>query len=238
LPWNVSEGKDTAVSVTRLKIPSKAKSEYEKACDANNKGKFEEAERHARSAIEKFENYPTAWVILGVILEEEHKGQEAREACDHAMTVDAKYVPAYLCGAEFSARNQEWEQVSNLASSALGLNSAGDGYAYYYRAAALFHQNNLTDAKKSALQASELDANHSDVPLYFLLAQIYEAEGNKTEAVAQLRQILKHHNAPEQEAAAKQYLSDLESPAGTKQTNPCSAPPCSENHANGTTETR
>ena len=68
---------------------------------------------------------------------------------------------------------------SNLSNLALGLNSEGDGYAYYYRAAALFHMKNLVEAKKSALQASEIDVHHNDVPLYFLLAHIYEAEGDK-----------------------------------------------------------
>ena len=129
LPWNVSEGRDAAVSVTRLKVPMTARSEYQKACDANNNNKFEDAELHARRAIDKFQTYPAAWVMLGMVLEEQHKRQEARDACDHAMTVDSRYLPAYLCQAEFSARNREWDRVLNLANLALGLNSAGDGYA-------------------------------------------------------------------------------------------------------------
>ena len=216
LPWNVSEGRDTAVSVARLKIPSKAISEYEKACDANNKNEFEDAELHVRSAIEKFQTYPAAWVMLGMVLEEQQKGQEARDACDHATTIDSKYLPGYLCQAEFSARNREWEQVLNLANLALGLNSAGDGYAYYYRAMAFFHMRNLAEAKKSGLQSSELDVNHDDVPLYFLLARIYEAEGDKAEAEAQLRLILKHHTDPQKEEAAKKFLARLESQPDTK----------------------
>lgn len=210
-PWNLSEGKDTAVSVTRLEVPSKARSEYVKACDANNKNKFDDAERHARSAIEKSENYPAAWVMLGMILEEQHKDKDARDACDRASSIDSKYLPAYLCQAEFSIRDQEWDEVLNLANLALGLNSEGDAYAYYYQAAAYFHSNNLVDAKKSALQASEIDVNHNNVSLCFLLAQIYEAEGNKAEAASQLRQILKRHSAKEQEDAARQELAKLDS---------------------------
>jgi len=216
LPWNVSEGRDTAVSVTRLKVPSKAISEYEKACDANNKNEFEDAELHVRSAIDKFQTYPAAWVMLGMVLEEQQKRQEARDACDHATTIDSKYLPGYLCQAEFSARNREWDQVLNLANLALGLNSAGDGYAYYYRAAAFFHMKNLVEAKKSALQASQIDVNHDNLPLYFLLAQIYDAEGNKEEAKAQLRLILNHHTDPQKEVAAKKFLAKLESRPDTK----------------------
>jgi tetratricopeptide (TPR) repeat protein len=216
LPWNTSEGRDTAVSVTRLKVPGKARSVFEKACDSNNKGKFDTAEQQVRAAIDTFKDYSAAWVLLGVVLEEQHKRAEGREACEHAMTIDTKYAPAYLCQAEFSTREQEWEQVSNAANTALGLNSSGDGYAYYYLATAQFHSNHVSEAKKTALQATEIDVNHEDVPLYFLLAQIYEAEGNKPEAEAQLRQILKHHAAREQEAAAKQYLADLQSQPAAK----------------------
>lgn len=216
LPWNASEGRDAAVSVTRLTVPSKARSDYEKACDSNNNNEFKDAELHVRSAIDKFQTYSAAWVMLGMVLEEQHKGQEARDACDHAMTIDSKYLPAYLCLAEFSARNREWEQVLNLSNLALGLNAGGDGYAYYYRAAALFHMKNLVEAKKSALQASEIDVNHNDVPLYFLLAHIYEAEGDKIDAEAQLRLILKHHTDPQQEGAAKTFLAKLESQPDTK----------------------
>jgi predicted Zn-dependent protease len=216
LPWNASEDRDVAISLTRLQIPSKAKSEYEKACDANNKKKFDEAEQHVRSAIEKFQSYAAAYVMLGVVLEEKKKDQDARDACDHAMTIDAKYLPAYLCKAEFSSRGQDWDAVLNLASMAIGLNSMGNGYVYYYRALALFHMNNLDDAKKSALQAAEIDVSHSQVPLYFLLAQIYEAQGARAEAVAEMRKLLKHHTDKQQEDAAKQYLAQLESQQDAK----------------------
>jgi tetratricopeptide (TPR) repeat protein len=216
LPWNVSEGRDSVVSVTRLKVPSNARSEYVRACEANNKNEFGDAEQHVRSAIDKFQTYSAAWVMLGMILEEQNKGQEALDACDHAIAIDSKYLPAYLCQAEFSARKREWEQVLNVANLALGLNPTGDGYAYYYRAAAYFHTKHLAEAKKSALKASEIDVNHNDVSLYFLLAQIYEAEGDKTEAEAQLRLILKRHTDPQREDAAKKFLAKLESQSDTK----------------------
>ena len=211
LPWNVPEVRATTVSVSRLSVPSKARREFEKACDANNKSKFSEAEQHVRGAIDKFQNYAAAWVMLGVVLEEQHKKDEALDACSHATTLDSTYLPAYLCKAEFASRNQEWEQVLNLANLALGLNSEGDAYAYYYRSMAYFHMSNFVEAKKSALAAEDIDITHKQTTLFFLLAQIYEAQGDKANAAAQLRQILKHHQDRDQEEAAKQYLAKLDS---------------------------
>lgn len=209
LPWNISVEKETAVSVASLKVPALARGEYEKACDANNKNKFVEAEQHARSAIEKFQSYSAAWVMLGMVLEEQNKRPQALDACEHAVTVDSRYLPAYLCQAEFSARDREWQKVLNLADLAAGLNPSSDTYSGYYRAAALFHLKNLAAAKKSALAASELDVKHENVPLYFLLAQIYKAEGDAMDAAAQLRQILKLHLSPQDEATARKMLDQL-----------------------------
>lgn len=216
LPWNVPDVRATTVSVATLKVPSKARRDFEKGCEANNKNKFDEAQQYVRSAIDKFPSYAAAWVLLGLVLDEQRKTQEGREACLRATTIDPTYLQAYLCQAEFSARNQEWGQLLSLANVALGLNSEGDGYAYYYRAMAYFHMNNLIDAKRSALQAARIDINHNYVPLYFLLAQIYDAEGDSADAAAQLRQILKHHNDRQREDAMKRYLAKLESEQATK----------------------
>ena len=210
LPWSLSAAPTTALSVTTLKVPSKARGEYEKACNASLRKKFEDAERYSRRAIDKFQDYAAAWVMLGVVLDEEHKEQEARDACSRAATIDGKYLPAYLCLAEFSARNREWERLLTLANAALGLNSENQGYAYYYRAMAYLYLHKPKDAQESALKAAQIDVNHNYVPIYFLLAQTYDAEGDKPAAAAQLRQLLKHRITREQQDAVKQYLATLE----------------------------
>jgi predicted negative regulator of RcsB-dependent stress response len=215
LPWNLSAAQAAPSHVATLKVPSKARGEYEKACIASQKKKLEEAEQHLRRAIDKYKDYSAAWVMLGVVLDEQQKVQEARDACSHVTTIDAKYFPAYLCLAEFSARNQEWERLLDLANVALGLDSENDEYAHYYRAMASFYLNNLVDAQKNALQAAEIDLNHNYLPLYFLLAQIYAAQGDKVAAAAQLRVALKNHNDPAQEEVAKRYLAKLETAATT-----------------------
>jgi tetratricopeptide (TPR) repeat protein len=210
LPWNLSAAQAAASTATKLKVPSKARGEYLKACDAFQKKNMEEAEHHLRRALDTFKDYSAAWVLLGVVLDEHHAEQEARNACSHATTIDAKYFPAYLCLAEFSARNQEWERLLDLSNVALGINSENDGYGHYYRAMAYFYLNNLVDAQKNALQAAQVDLNHNYLPLYFLLAQIYAAQGDKVAAAAELRAALKNHNDPAQGDVAKRYLAKLE----------------------------
>ena len=215
-PWNLKTMRSSTVNVSNLKVPSNARDEYEKACEASNKNRFREAEQHAQSATEKFKDYSAAWVLLGVIFEKQHKSQEARDACSHAAKVDAKYLPAYLCVAEVSVRDRDWEQVLSSADLALGLQSEGDPYAYYYRAIAYMHLNDTIEAKKSALRAAEIDFNHDEPSVLLLLAEISEREGDNANAIIQLQQFLKHPNGRQQEDAARQLLAKLESQQSSK----------------------
>ncbi len=215
-PWKLSGVRATTVSATKLKVPAQARREFEMACDASNKNDFPAAQQHARNAIGKFQSYSAAWVLLGMILEGQHQTQEARDACSHAATADANYLPAYLCGAEVSARNQEWKEVLTSADLALGLKSEGNAYPSLYRAKAYLHMNNLAEAKKSALQGIEIDVNHYEPSLYFVLAQIYERDGDNANAMVQLQELLKHNPDLAQEDMAKQYLARLESQQSPK----------------------
>jgi tetratricopeptide (TPR) repeat protein len=210
LPWKLSEVRAGTVEVQTLSIPSGAKHEYQKACDASKKNKYDEAEQHARAAIEKIEKYPAAWAMLGLSLAGQQKLDDAQEACAHAAKADPAFLPAYLCSAEVSTRKAEWKQVLTASNMAIGLNLGGDSYAFYYRATAYLHLNNLDEAKKNALQAAQIDANHSEPSIDLLMAQVYEREGDKAHAIAQLQQLLKRRPDRQTADEANQRLASLQ----------------------------
>lgn len=210
-PWKRPAERPTTVSVARLKVPSKARDEYDEACEAFSKSKPDQAEEHARSAIQKSQGYPAAWVLLGLVLEQQQKSGQAREACSHAATIDAKYLPAYLCAAEIATRSRDWDRVRNSAEIALSLDPEPDLYAYYYEAKAYLYTNHVSEAKKSALQALHLEANQDEPSLFFLLAQIYGREGDTADAIAQLKEFLRRPTDLPAENAAKRFLAELES---------------------------
>lgn len=215
-PWNLAMARAATVSVGTLHVPLDARREFEKACDASNKNRFAEAELHARGAIDKFRNYAAGWVMLGVILEEQHKSAEAREACSRAVVVDAAYLPAHLCAAEMAVRNRAWQDALNAADLALSVNPDGDPYARYYRAMAFLHLGRTAEAEKEALRAAEIDVTGREPSLHFLLAEIYEREGDRANALAQLREFLKRPTGRQQEDRARELLAKLESPPPAK----------------------
>jgi tetratricopeptide (TPR) repeat protein len=211
LPWNLSDVRGATVSAIRLGVPSKARNEYNKACDAFKKKELPAAEQHVRGAIQDYSNYVAAWVMLGQVLQDEQKMAEAHDACSQALSVDPTYLPPYLCMADLLDRQSQWDDLVALSDRFSGLNLVGDRYAYYYRAEAFFHTSKLSEAQKNASKALAIDDEHHLPDLYFLLAQIYGKQGDVVDAAAQVREFLKFSNNRLEKDAAKQYLSELQS---------------------------
>jgi tetratricopeptide (TPR) repeat protein len=198
------------VAVSELKIPEKAQNEYRTGCSAIRNKNFSEAEKHLRKAIQQYDKYQVAWVVLGQLLESQQKLDEAHQACTHAFGVGAGYVPAYLCAADISAHQQNWEDVLKMSGRSLEIDPGTNVIGYDYNAAANFNLHNLPKAEQSALRAIEIDRTNTDPRVHFLLAQIYEAQGDTTNEVAQLREYLKYATDPNDVVMVTSYLSTLD----------------------------
>jgi tetratricopeptide (TPR) repeat protein len=212
------------VAATTLSVPPKARKEYSDACAALKDKKTESAETHLRNAVQEYPSYSVAWVTLGQLLAAENHTEDARNACAQGSAVEPKYLPAYLCLAEIAAREKAWGDVLLLSNRALDLDPSTTAISYEYNAAANLRINKLDDAEKSALRALSIDKDNTDPRAHFLLAQIYEAKGDRPNEITQLREYLKFAKDPDDVAAANQYLSQLEqslasagNPAGQKE---------------------
>lgn len=197
------------VGVTNLQISSKAKKDYSSGCNAFRDGKFDSAEENFRKAVNDEPKYVTAWVTLGQLLAARLKLDDAKAACSTAQSADSLFVPAHLCLADIAARSGQWDDALKLSSRALEIDPSNNPAAYDYNAAAQLNLHHVQDAEKSALKAIEIDRNHSDPRVHFLLAQIYEAEGDHDKEAVQLREYLKYASGADA-AMVKQYLSKLE----------------------------
>jgi len=198
------------VGISDLQIPDRARREHENGCVALKNGKIADAENHMRRAVKQWPKYWAAWVVLGQVLEVQQKTKEARDACSQPLASSTNYLPAFLCLADISARSENWNKVLALSTRALAIDSTTVAVAYDYNAAANLHLHNLPEAEKSALRAAELDKSNTDPRVHFLLAQIYEAKGDRVAEAAQLREYLKYASNPNDAAMVKKYLSNLD----------------------------
>jgi tetratricopeptide (TPR) repeat protein len=216
LPWDLPDVRGATVSAVRLGVPGKARSQFEKACGAYKKKKLPEAEQHVRDAIQQYSKYLAAWVMLGQVLQDEQKMDEAHDACSQPITVDPTYVPPYLCLAGLLDREKQWDDLLTWSDRFRGLNLPGDMYAYYYRGLSLFHLRKLPEAQESVTKAIGIDSQHHQPGLFFLLAQIYGQQGDVVDATAQINQFLKFSNSRQDKDSAKEYLSELRSQQNAK----------------------
>jgi tetratricopeptide (TPR) repeat protein len=210
--WTETGVHSPTVSAKRLAVPSKAVSEFQRACGAFKGRKFLDAEQHLHNAIEFYSDYVAAWVVLGQVLESQKKITEAHDACSKARELDPEYVASYLCLAEFAANDSDWGKVSELSGRALALDPVGNPYALYYAADAGLHLNQLSQAEMHAQAAVKLDSWHHLPELHLLLAQIYEAAGNIQGEIVQLREFLKVAPSSIDAPKAKTTLAQLEAP--------------------------
>jgi Flp pilus assembly protein TadD len=207
------QGMENTVSVSALRVPPKAQSEYEKACEALRDQK-PQVEEHLRKATQLYPGYAEAWATLGKLVESQGKVAEAKSDCGHSVEADAAYWPAYLCLAEIAGRDADWSEALAKASRAVELNGAAKSYGYMLEAVALYNLNRLDEAEDRAHEAELLDQNHQEPMLQFLMARIYEAEGDETNAVVQLREFLQYAKDSPESNSAKQDLARLEAENG------------------------
>ena len=199
-----------AVAVEQLQRAARARSEYHQGCAALRKKKSTEAEKHFRKALREYPKYATAWVTLGQVLATQQRTDQARNACIQASIVDPTYVPAYLCLADIAARAHAWDEVLKLSGRALELDPSTNAVAYEYHAAANLNLRNLAAAEKSGLRAVEIDRDHREPRVHFVLAQIYEAKGDSASEAVQLREYLRYSENAADVAQGEQYLANLE----------------------------
>ena len=208
--WTEAAVHSPTVSATRLEVPAKASSEYQKACGAFKDKRFPAAEDAVRKAIDLDPNYVAAWVVLGQVLDAQNKRDDARKACSQAMTVDPTYVPPYICLADFAAKDNNWDEVSRLSTRALELDPVSNVYAFYFTAAAEFHLHQILKAETDALSVVRLDIWHHLPQIHRLLAKIYEIKGDSHAEETQLKEYLKQAPNSDDSAQMKSLLAQLE----------------------------
>lgn len=197
-------------SVDLLKIPSKAQKEYRSACSALKNNQLASSEQHLRKAVQIYPNHAAGWVMLGQVLEAQQQTDLARAACSQASQADTKYLLSYLCLAEIAGREEKWEEVLRHTSRALELDPLHDPYAYFFSAIAFFNLHQLEEAERRALKAAELDTDHHQPRVQFLLGQIYRAMDAPVKAAAQFREFLKYSPSAPDAETVKQDVAKLE----------------------------
>jgi tetratricopeptide (TPR) repeat protein len=171
-----------SVSATELDpaIPAKAKKEFERASDAGNAGKTEEAITHLRKAIELYPAYLMARNDLGTHLLAQGKLDEAADEFQRAIKIDPKAFNPKLNFVIVLVQQHKFSEAVVFLREAIGLDSAAPS-AHLYYGLALEGMNDL-EAEKELTTAHDLGGRPYALALYHL-GHIYLDRGDRKKAV-------------------------------------------------------
>lgn len=187
------------ISLASLQVPKDAAKEFEKAHQARQKKKFDEAIARLRKATDIYPKYAEAFNEMGLVYRNQNQNEEAQKAFESAIAADPVWVASYLNLAQLQLAANQIPQLLETSGRVLRLDPTL-GPAYFFQSVANFSLGHMDEAEKSALEADRQD--HTQVPqVHLVLARIYQSRGNRADYVKQLRTFLKEN--PDAPIAAK-----------------------------------
>jgi tetratricopeptide (TPR) repeat protein len=154
------------VSVHDLKVPGKARHEFDKGVERLQKKDAEGSLDHFKEATNAFPNYYEAYYQIGLANLELRRGNEAEQALQRSIDLSGGgYAePQFALGAMLCDR-QAYSDAERVLRRAIDVD--GNSWkGHLFLGQALFGQNRLADAEKSV---REVLLRRSDVPSAFIL---------------------------------------------------------------------
>ena len=169
----------TAVSITTLATPKKAKKAYENALEEllGTNPNPKRAAKDLEKAVSGYPEFAAAWALLGETRLAMGDDAGAQEALQNAIRADVKYLKPYLPLVKLAMKGNHWEQVARLSDDVLRLNPHHKEIRYYH-AVAGFQLGKMEAAEKSALAITSGKGAQSFPLAHHLLGMIHSRQGD------------------------------------------------------------
>ena len=199
----------TTISATTINAPKDALKAFNKGLDNLKKAKPEAAEKEFSRAVELHPTFAAAWFQLGHLLSTRDTAR-SRDALQHSIQSDGKYVSPYLDLALLEIREKQWPAALAAASKGVHLDPVDFPQLYFYKAVAEYNTNQLDEAEKSARQAEKIDVEHRMPKIQQLLGIVLMDKQDYPGAAEHLRSYLKLAPDSADAPALRTQLSQLE----------------------------
>jgi hypothetical protein len=194
-------------------IPLRARSPYEKAMKALDAPNYAEAASQLEMAVKASTKFTEAWHALGVVDERLNKTAEARDAYEHAIKSNNKFVRVYITLARLCLKTMDWDCASKAAADG-AKTDVKHLYPelYLHQAVAQYQLKDLAGAEASVQEAIRLDPLHHLPREEYVLGRILEAKGDGSAAKEHMTNYLKLEPAPPDVDLVKGHLDNLGKP--------------------------
>lgn len=159
-------------SVTGRNAPAKPRSNYVRAFDAINAGKYSEALTFLDKAIAAYPKYASAIELKGVVLERMGQREPARAAYQQAATVDPAYARPLVQLANMAAEDQNTTEAARWAAMVNRLVPGAYPDMYLIEGGAYCDLNRYDDAEKAAREGIAADPRGAYPGLRRLMGEV------------------------------------------------------------------
>jgi tetratricopeptide (TPR) repeat protein len=189
LPETSAAADKFKVGVNALGVSPKAIEELQRAYEA--RGDIERVRQHLQKAIEISPNFDDALNNLGTIYYHAQNFEKAAELFGRALQANPNSFPAQvnLGGALISLKNYDRALAENLKAVDM---RPGDSLAQSQLGQSFFYLGRYDDALAHLKTAKSIDPMSFTLPGFFI-AQIYQARGERKNAVEEYKEFLTVH---------------------------------------------
>jgi len=194
-------------SAGRPLLAPKAKELLDKAFEALNQNKLDQAERHVSEASKLAPNHPDVLYLQGVILLRRGQAEQAQAVLEKTTQIDPQNSRAFTAlGMAFMNENKYDSATAPLQQS-IQLDPS-NGEAHWMLARVLYRQEKYDTCLREAQQA--LSQSHGSQPeIELLVAQSQTAVGKFEDSAETLRTFLRTHPGDKGAATARRWLDRL-----------------------------
>jgi tetratricopeptide (TPR) repeat protein len=179
------------ISLNSLSAPRDAREAYLKARKELDKPKpnADKATKELRKAVARYDNYASAWQLLGEIYDRQKDESRARESFEKAISADPKYVTPYISLGNILLRNQSFGDLGKLSKTVLEVNP-DNVEAHYFQAVSCYALRDFEEAEKAARYVLDKNRAHEFASVHLILGDILAQRGEIVPAASQLRSFL------------------------------------------------
>ena len=146
--------------VTTGKPPGAARKAFERAEQAQQKKRVEEARRNYETAVALYPDYAQAWCGLGLLQAEHDEFGAAMKSFRQAIRSDPKDICPYLPLAMLEHGAGDWAALVEVTNRMLRLDSIDYPLAHLLNAAGHYNLGEFDEAEKAARSAEALDSRN------------------------------------------------------------------------------
>jgi tetratricopeptide (TPR) repeat protein len=207
------------ISATSAMAPDEARKAYMKGLEDEKKSKWEAAHELFNKAVHIYSRYAIAWLELGRVQVQQNDPSGARQAFQHALEADPKFVSPYEELAQLAAHEKQWQEVVDTTEKLNALNPLLPR-AWFLSAVANYNLGRLEGAEKSARQGLKLDEERRIPRIEYLLALILMDQNALAEAAEHFRAYLQLAPKADDADAARKQLAQITKPSAASVTPP------------------